>query len=151
MTFSSLGRVYKKQGNMIFVEIPLKNLGKTMIRLRAKDVEHISDITGYDNGKQIELIYHFVRGKDILSLKVKLHGKEPVANSIVKQFPGAELYERECFEMFGVKFQGNPNLRRMLLGETSPLTPLRKDAKLEREGVDKIKKLSISVSIKDRI
>lgn len=140
MIFSGLGRVYKKQGNMIFVEVPLKDLGKTMIRLRAKDVEHISDITGYDNGKQIELIYHFIKGKDILNLKVKIQRKEPVVNSIIKHFPGAELYERECFEMFGVKFQGNPNLRRMLLGETSPVTPLRKDAKLQREGVDEVSK-----------
>lgn len=134
---SGMGKVYKRQGNMVFVEISQKELGKTIIRLRAKQVERISAITGYDNGKQIELIYHFVHGKNIINLKVKIDRKKSVIDSIIKQFPGAELYERECHEMFGVKFQGNPNLKRMLLGPTSPVAPLRKDAKLEREGVDK--------------
>jgi NADH-quinone oxidoreductase subunit C len=134
---SGMGKVYKRQGNMIFVEIPQKDLGKTIIRLRAKEIEHISAITGYDNGKQIELIYHFVHGKNIINIKLKIDRNKPVIDSIMKQFPGAELYERECYEMFGVKFQGNPSMKRMLLGHTSPVTPLRKDAKLEREGVDK--------------
>lgn len=136
---SSIGKVYKRQGNMVFVEIPHKDLGKTIIRLKAKEIEHISAISGYDNGKQIELIYHFVHGKNVLSIKTSIDREKPVVNSIIKQFPGAELYERECYEMFGVKFQGNPNMRRILLGPTSPVTPLRKDAKLEREGVDKKK------------
>jgi len=123
----SLGRVYKRHGNSVFVEIPQKDFAKTMLRLKLKGVEHISAITGYDNGKEIELLYHFTYDGKILSIKTKIDRKKPVMNSIVKQFPGAELYERECFEMFGINFHGNPNLKRVLLSKDSPKTPLMKE------------------------
>jgi NADH:ubiquinone oxidoreductase subunit C len=92
-------------------------------------VKHISGITGHDNGKDIELLYHFSHGGVLLSIKTRIDRKKPAMKSIVKQFPGAEIYERECFEMLGISFQGNPRLRRILLGHESPVTPLRKDAK----------------------
>ena len=125
----SLGRVYKRYGNSVFVEVSQKDFGKTMLRLKAKGIEHISAITGYDNGKDIELIYHFTYDGKILSIKTRADRKKPVVNSIVKQFPGAELYERECFEMFGINFHGNPNLRGVLLSKESPKTPLLKGVK----------------------
>lgn len=127
----SLGRVYKKQGNSVFVEIHQKDFGKTMLRLKAKNIEHISAITGYDNKKEIELIYHFTYDGKILSIKTKVDRKKPIVNSIVKQFPGAEVYERECFEMFGINFHGNPNLKHILLGKESPKTPLLRSGKKE--------------------
>ncbi|UCD07378.1 MAG: NADH-quinone oxidoreductase subunit C [Candidatus Aenigmatarchaeota archaeon] len=129
----SLGKLYKKQGNSFIVEVSQKDFGKTILRLKAKDIEHISAITGYDNGKSIELIYHFTYDEKILSIKTKIDRKKPMINSIVKQFPGAELYERECFEMFGVNFHGNPNLRGVLLSKESPKTPLMKNARKEYE------------------
>jgi NADH:ubiquinone oxidoreductase subunit C len=127
----SLGRVYKKQGNSVFVEIHQKDFGKTMLRLKAKNIEHISAITGYDNKKEIELVYHFTYDGKILSIKTRVDRKKPIVNSIVKQFPGAELYERECFEMFGVNFHGNPNLKHILLSKESPKTPLLRSEKKE--------------------
>jgi NADH:ubiquinone oxidoreductase subunit C len=127
----SLGRVYKRYGNSVFVEVSQKDFGKTMLRLKAKGIEHISAITGYDNGKDIELIYHFTYDGKILSIKTRAERKKPVVNSIVKQFPGAELYERECFEMLGINFHGNPNLRSVLLSKESPKTPLLKGVKKE--------------------
>ena len=135
---SSLGRVYRKQGNSIFVEVSHRDFGKTILRLKAKGIEHISAITGYDNGKEIELLYHFAYEGRVLSIKTKLDRKKPVIGSIVKHFPGAELYERECFEMLGISFQGNPNLRHVVLDTLSPKTPLMKDSKREGEhGKDK--------------
>ena len=133
----SLGKVYKKQRNMVFVQIPYKDLGKTMLRLQAKGVEHISAISAYDNRKDLELVYHFTYEGKILSIKTKLDRKKPVVNSVVKQFPGAEIYERECFEMFGINFSGNPNLRHLLLDTTSPKTPLMKNM---GKGIEKLKK-----------
>lgn len=126
---SSLGKVYKKQENVVFVEIPLKDFGKTMMRLEAKDVKHISSISGYDNGKEIEVIYHFAYEGKYLGIKTKINRKHPEIPSIVKQFPGAGLYENECFEMFGVRFQGNTNMKPILLNKESPKTPLMKNDK----------------------
>lgn len=123
---NSLGKVYKKQGNAVFVKISMKEFGKTMMRLEAKDIKHISSISGYDNGKEIEVVYHFTYGKLYLGIKTLIDRKHPKIPSIVKQFPGADLYERECFEMFGIHFEGNNNLNPILLGEDSPKTPLLK-------------------------
>jgi len=136
MFAKSIGKVYRIQGRYIFVEVSQKDFGKTVIRLLAKGIEHTSGITGYDNGKELEVIYHFVYGKKYLNIKIRIDKDKPVIRSIVKEFPGVEIYERECYELFGIKFQGNPSMRRLLLGHTSPVNPLRKDAKLEREGVD---------------
>jgi NADH-quinone oxidoreductase subunit C len=131
MFAQSLGKVYRRHGNAVFVEVPLKGFGKTMLRLEARGVKRISAITGYDSGKEIELVYHFTYEGKVLSIKTRIDRKKPVMGSIVKQFPGAELYERECFEMFGINFHGNPNLKHVLLGRDSPKTPLVKGAKLE--------------------
>ena len=130
MTFeNSIGKVDRRQGKSAFVEIPLKDFGKTMLRLEAKKITRISGITGYDNGKEIEMVYHFTYDGKILSIKTRLPRKEPVMQSITEKFPGAEIYERECFEMLGIKFRGNKNLNRILLGQESPVNPLLKGGK----------------------
>ncbi len=52
---------------------------------------------------------------------------EPVAPSIVALWPGANWHERECFDMFGIKFEGHPDLRRILMWDGYPYFPLRKE------------------------
>jgi NADH-quinone oxidoreductase subunit C len=52
---------------------------------------------------------------------------DPVAPSIVSLWPGANWHERECFDMFGIKFEGHPDLRRILMWDSYPYHPLRKE------------------------
>ena len=52
---------------------------------------------------------------------------EPVAPSIVPLWPGANWHERECYDMFGIKFTGHPDLRRILMWDGYPYHPLRKE------------------------
>jgi len=52
---------------------------------------------------------------------------EPTAPSVVSLWPGANWHERECFDMFGIKFEGHPDLRRILMWDSYPYHPLRKD------------------------
>lgn len=54
--------------------------------------------------------------------------------SVTDLWPGAEWRERECFDMFGIRFDGHPDLRRILLWETYPAHPLRKDYPLTGRG-----------------
>lgn len=51
----------------------------------------------------------------------------PMAPSVVELWPGANWHERECFDMFGIKFAGHPDLRRILMWDSYPYHPLRKD------------------------
>ena len=52
---------------------------------------------------------------------------EPVAPSVVSLWPGANWHEREAFDMFGIKFEGHPDLRRILMWDGYPYHPLRKE------------------------
>lgn len=52
---------------------------------------------------------------------------EPTAPSVVSLWPGANWHERECYDMFGITFQGHPDLRRILMWDGYPYFPLRKE------------------------
>ena len=61
-------------------------------------------------------------------LKTRIFGrKEPVIDSVVEIWKGADLQEREIWDLMGIRFEGHPNLKRVLLWEGFPGLPLRKD------------------------
>jgi len=61
------------------------------------------------------LVYHFIINKKVKNVKVNLKNNE--TESLTKIFPNAELYEREIFDMFGIKFKGHPKLESLFLSE----------------------------------
>ena len=66
-----------------------------------------------------------------LRLKVLLPGDDPAVDSLTPLWPGANLYEREVYDLFGVRFHGHPYLRRLLMPENWEGHPLRKDYPVE--------------------
>ena len=101
--------------------------------------KHLSTITAIDMGSKIELIYHLIYNRTILSLKINVYKKNPVLSSIVNLIPGAILYEREIHDLFGITFKGNPDMSPLLLSDDWPnnIYPLRKDVNLKilKQGV----------------
>lgn len=65
--------------------------------------------------------------RDRVRLQVKLSGQDPVVDSLVPVWPGANWLEREIFDLFGIRFNGHPDLRRILLPEDWEGYPLRRD------------------------
>ncbi|MDP6417836.1 MAG: NADH-quinone oxidoreductase subunit C [Candidatus Krumholzibacteria bacterium] len=63
----------------------------------------------------------------ILVLHCDLPREEPVIDSLVEVWPGAEWLEREVWDLFGIRFEGHPDLRRIMLPEDWEGHPLRKD------------------------
>jgi len=101
----------------------------------------LTDLFGVDNNKEkprFELIYFLnsFRNKMRLAVKVGLDDGEsvPTASGIWK---AAEWFEREIYDMFGIRFEGHPDLRRILLDEEFEGHPLRKDYPVEGPDFDK--------------
>ncbi|HEX7009490.1 MAG TPA: NADH-quinone oxidoreductase subunit C, partial [Phycisphaeraceae bacterium] len=112
--------------------------------------DYLSDVTGVDylnypglpaqgpRGR-FAVVYNLVSTRDNRRLLVKVyldpsldtHGAEddPALHlpTVTDLWPGAEWMEREVFDMFGIRFDGHPDLRRILLWESYPAHPLRKD------------------------
>lgn len=78
---------------------------------------------------RFEVSYHLVSipRRDRLRLKTKLSGTDPVMETLVPVWPGANWLEREIFDLFGIQFTGHPDLRRILLPDDWEGFPLRRD------------------------
>jgi NADH-quinone oxidoreductase subunit C len=96
----------------------------------------LSDVTcvdWYPSEPRFEVIYHLlsISKKERVRLKVRLDGSSPVVESITAVWPGANYFEREVFDLFGIRFTGHPYLRRILMPEDWEGNPLRKDYPVE--------------------
>ncbi|PVX26965.1 MAG: hypothetical protein CW716_04685 [Candidatus Bathyarchaeum sp.] len=98
--------------------------------LKEIDDSMLSTISGVDLGTEIELNYHMVC-EGTVTLKNRVSREKPVTKTITDILPGANLYEREVFDLLGVVFEGHPSLERLLLPDVWPQGnyPLRRDWK----------------------
>ena len=96
----------------------------------------LADITCVDwtpNDPRFEVIYHLFSTvtKKRVRLKVRVSGDDARVDSLTPIWPGANFFEREVFDLFGVRFQEHPNLRRILMPDNWEGHPLRKDYPVE--------------------
>jgi len=96
----------------------------------------LSDVTAvdlYPNEPRFEVVYHLLSLKNAerLRLKVRTGGDNPQVDSLVPVYPCANAFEREVFDLFGIRFTGHPYLRRILMPEDWEGYPLRKDYPVE--------------------
>ncbi len=96
--------------------------------------DYLSHVTGVDYlpDARMEVVYQVYKttGGPGLMFKVQAPREDPVEiPSLVSVYPGAELQEREAWDLLGIKFTGHPDLRRILMWEGFSGHPLRKDWK----------------------
>ena len=97
---------------------------------------YLADLTcvdWYPAEPRFEVIYHLlsIPNKERVRLKVRLESANPVVESLTPVWPGANYFEREVFDLFGIRFTGHPYLLRLLMPEDWEGHPLRKDYPVE--------------------
>jgi NADH-quinone oxidoreductase subunit C len=83
--------------------------------------------------KRFELVYHLLSTKNQQRIRIKTDVAEekPEVDSVVALWSGANFMEREVWDMYGIKFNGHPDLRRILMYDEFVGYPLRKDYPLQ--------------------
>lgn len=91
--------------------------------------DFLMSLCGVDWPDRIEVVYHLFshRHRHRLALKVRLPREQPSVESVAGIWGTANWHEREAYDLFGVRFAGHPDLRRILLPDDWEGHPLRKD------------------------
>ncbi len=96
------------------------------------DYKFLSSVAGVDLGLEadprFEVVYHLysMSQPHRLRLKVRVNEDEPVP-TVISVWKAADWYERETYDLFGIPFDGHPNLRRIMMPDDYEGHPLRKD------------------------
>ncbi|GIW88160.1 MAG: NADH-quinone oxidoreductase subunit C [Isosphaeraceae bacterium] len=108
--------------------------GFHLVELGGTDYLHYPKPSG--SGKRFEVHYVLLNRDttDRLILKVGVDPDNPSLPSATSLWPGADWLEREVFDMFGIRFDGHPDLRRILMPDQFTAFPLRKDYPLRGRG-----------------
>lgn len=94
--------------------------------------DRLVTISTLDNGETFELLYHLIGPhRIIISLSINLPRDQPVTPTVSDLLPSAGIYERQIHDLFGIFFEGHPDLKKLMLNEDWPENehPLRKDWK----------------------
>lgn len=118
------------------VNVPIGELVAVLSHLRDEaGFDLLMDVTAIDWAEgaspRFTVVYHLLSttrtGSYIRVAADCASATDPVAPSVVALWAGANWHERECYDMFGIKFEGHPDLRRILMWDGYPYFPLRKE------------------------
>jgi len=116
--------------------VPSENIVEAMQAIKDAGYNAYEDMTAVDwlpSDPRFQLTYHILSHamKQRVRIKTWVSEADPAIESITSVFPGANFYEREVFDLFGIRFEGHPNLRRIMMPEEWVGHPLRKDYPVE--------------------
>lgn len=104
---------------------------------RQLDARYLNSVSGVDKYDYFDVVYHLtsLSHNHQLIIRVRADHDDPDVPSVVSVWQGAQLQEREVYDLLGIRFSGHPNLKRILLWEGFPGHPLRKDFMSLRGGL----------------
>ncbi len=117
------------------LDVKVKSLAELVpiiVALRVKRLGYLSAIVCLDLGpeaNELEVLYHFCPGDAVIALRVRLPRTDASLPSLCEVVPGAEVFERELQEMFGIRVVGLTTPDRLYLPDDWPagVYPMRKD------------------------
>jgi NADH-quinone oxidoreductase subunit C len=119
--------------NELTVEVAPARIVEALRRARHQlNFERLSTVTAVDRfpaEPRFEIVYHLqsIAGKQRLRLKARVFGENPEIESAFAVYRSANWYEREVFDLYGVRFLNHPDLTRIMLPDDWVGHPLRKD------------------------
>ena len=123
----------------ITLELKKENLIETLSFFKQSGFEVLMDLTGVDYLEPIQgtqIVYWLHHPIHYQRVRICLFAKrEEVIPSVTSLWEGADWYERELFDLFGVHFEGHPDLKRILMPDDWKGHPLCKDYPLTEEPV----------------
>lgn len=111
--------------------IPSDKLYPLTKKIRETGYDYLVCVTGMDWKDHLMVVYHFENrnAKHVFVLKAKITDRDnPTIDTVSDIWRTAELHEREVYDLFGIKFNNHPDLRRLFLDDTWGF-PLRKNYK----------------------
>src|SRR5438477_3395413 len=123
----------KRERNELTLEIAAGKIASVCGFLKYdQQFVRLSSVTAVDRypaEPRFEIVYHLhsIERNERVRLKAFLPGADPVIESVTGVWRGANWYEREVFDLFGVRFLNHPDLRRIMMPEDWEGHPLRKD------------------------
>lgn len=122
---------YSFENDILIIEPDkLLSLCKLLKTAPGIELDYLSCVTAVDYPEYFELVYLFysTEHNHKLTLKVRCPDKtRPSAPSLTPLYKGANFQEREIWDLFGIRFENHPKLKRIFLWESFPGHPLRKD------------------------
>lgn len=122
--------------NELTIYVASQNIVAAAIGVQKAGYNFLEDVTAvdwYPSEPRFQVTYHIVshRLKQRVRLAALLDGEDPVIDSITSVWPSANFYEREVWDLFGIRFVGHPNLTRIMMPTDWKGHPLRKDYPVE--------------------
>lgn len=125
------GITLQKEGNAFVVDRKdLLSVARFLKENEPYKMDYLSCVTGVDYKEYLETVYHFYsmeKKSGPIVLKVHVPKEDPKVPSLTPLYRGAEFQEREAYDMFGMVYEGHPDLRRILMWDGFAHHPLRKD------------------------
>jgi len=122
--------------NELTLTVAPEDIVKACSALKNAGYNFFEDMTAVDwfpSSPRFQLSYHLLSHdmKDRIRLRVMVEDADASIASIVPVWPGANFFEREVFDLFGIRFDGHPDLRRIMMPDDWQGHPLRKDYPVE--------------------
>ena len=116
----------------VTVEVAAPGITDALRRLKEMRYERLTSVTGVDRypaEPRFEIVYHLqsIARKERIRVKVRISGANPEIETACGIYRSADWYERETFDLFGVRFTGHPNMTRIMMPDDWEGHPLRKD------------------------
>jgi NADH-quinone oxidoreductase subunit C len=126
-------KVVDARDGMPTISVERDDLTTALERLKSRaGFEQMTFVTGVDHmpaEPRFEVVHQLwsLANRDRVRVKTRVRADDAWVPTCVHMWPGASFMERECFDMFGIRFEGHPDLRRLLMPEEYEHHPLRKD------------------------